>query len=97
MDAFKDVAEDFKAVYPDNLILDNWYVYFRNINKFILVSNLHVDLTDYNNYDNNEFIDGDLYHFFLNYQLGFRISHSPIPKEGEARLFILHENLLAIY
>ena len=87
MDAFKDVAEDFKAVYPDNLILDNWYVYFRNINKFILVSNLHVDLTDYSNYDNNEFIDGDLYHFFLNYQLGFRISHSPIPKEGEARLF----------
>lgn len=87
MDAFKDVAEDFKAVYPDNLILDNWYVYFRNINKFILVSNLHVDLTDYSNYDNNEFIDGDLYHFFLNYQLGFRISHSPMPKEGETRLF----------
>lgn len=87
MESFKDVAPNFKAVFPDNLVLDNWYCYFRNINKFILVSQLHVDLTDYSKYDNNEFVQGDLYHFFLNYELGYRISHSPIPKEGEARLF----------
>lgn len=87
IEAYKDISEDFKAVYPDNLVLDNWYVYFRNINKFILISDLHVDLTDYNKYDNNEFVQGDLYHFFLNDKLGYRISHSPIPKEGEARLF----------
>lgn len=87
MESFKDVAPDFNAVFPDNLVLDNWYCYFRNINKFILVSQLHVDLTDYSKYDNDEFVQGDLYHFFLNYQLGYRISHSPIPKEGETRLF----------
>lgn len=87
IEAFKDLSVDFNAVFPDNLVLDNWYVYFRNINKFILVSQLHVDLTDYSKYDNNEFVRGDLYHFFLNYQLGYRISHSPVPKEGETRLF----------
>lgn len=84
---FKDISVDFNAVFPDNLVLDNWYVYFRNINKFILISQLHVDLTDYSKYDNDEFVQGDLYHFFINYQLGYRISHSPIPKEGETRLF----------
>lgn len=87
MQSFVDVAPEFKAVFPDNLVLDNWYCYFRNINKFILVSQLHVDLTDYSKYDNDEFVQGDLYHFFLNYELGYRISHSPIPKEGETRLF----------
>lgn len=87
MEAFKDVAPDFNAVFPSNLVLDNWYVYFRNINKFIFVSQLHVDLTDYSKYDNDEYVQGDLYHFFLNYKLGYRISHSPIPKYGEARLF----------
>lgn len=85
--AFKDVSSEFNAVFPSNLVLDNWYVYFRNINKFILISQLHVDLTDYSKYDNDEFVQGDLYHFFINYQLGYRISHSPIPKEGETRLF----------
>lgn len=87
IEAFKDVAPDFKAVFPDNLVLDNWYCYFRNINRFLLISDLHVDLTDYSKYENDEYVQGDLYHFFLNYQLGYRISHSPIPKEGETRLF----------
>ena len=87
IEMWKNIAPDFKAVFPDDLVIDNWYVYFRPIGRFILVSNLHVDLTDYSHYDNNEFVKGDLYHFFLNYELGFRISHSPIPKEGEARLF----------
>lgn len=87
MEAWKDVSPEFKAVFPDDLVLDNWYVYFRPIGKFILVSQLHVDLTDYSHYDNNEFVEGDLYHFFLNYELGFRVSHNPIPKEGESRLF----------
>lgn len=87
IEAWKDIAPEFKAVFPDDLVIDNWYVYFRPLGRFILVSQLHVDITDYSHYDNNEFVEGDLYHFFLNYELGFRISHSPIPKEGEARLF----------
>lgn len=87
MEAWKNVAPEFKAVFPDDLVIDNWYIYFRPLGRFILVSQLHVDITDYSHYDNNEFVEGDLYHFFLNYELGFRISHSPIPKEGEARLF----------
>ena len=85
--AWKDIAPEFKGVFPDNIVLDNWYVYFRNANRFILINNLHFDLTDYSRYDNNEFVHGDLYHFFLNYQMGFRISHSPMCKQGEARLF----------
>ncbi len=87
MEAWKDVAPEFKAVFPDDLVLDNWYVYFRPLGKFILISELHVDLTDYSHYDNNEFVEGDLYHFFINYELGFRVSHSPISQDGETRLF----------
>ena len=87
IEAWKDIAPEFRAVFPDDIVLDNWYVYFRNLNRFILISQLHVDLTDYSKYDNNEFVQGDLYHFFINYELGFRISHSPIPKLGEIRLF----------
>lgn len=87
IEAFKDIAPDFKAVFPDNIVLDNWYCYFRNINRFLMISDLHIDLTDYSKYENDEYVQGDLYHFFLNHQLGYRISHSPIPKEGEIRLF----------
>lgn len=85
IDFGKNLAEDFNNIYPDDLVIDNWYIYFRNINKIIFINDLHLDLTDPTKYEN--YTTDDLYFVFLNSDLGYRVSHSPIPRGEEARLF----------
>lgn len=85
IDFGKDISVDFTNVYPDDVVIDNWYVYFRNTNKIVFINDLHLDLTDPTKYDN--YTTDDLYFVFLNSDLGYRVSHSPVPRGEEARIF----------
>ena len=82
---YKDLSEKFINIFPTDLVIDNWYIYFRNINKIIYLDNLHLDLTDPTKYEN--YTVGDLYHVFINSDLGYRVSHSPMCRGNEARIF----------
>lgn len=81
----KDISRDFSNIFPDDLVIDNWYIYFRNTNKIVFINDLHLDLTDPTKYDN--YTTNDLYFVFINSDLGYRVSHSPIPRGEEARVF----------
>lgn len=85
IDFGKDLSKDYINIYPDDLIIDNWYVYFRNTNKIVFINDLHLDLTDPTKYDN--YTTNDLFFVFLNSDLGYRVSHSPMCRGDETRLF----------
>src|SRR5699024_2262284 len=54
------------SVSPQNLELDNFYLYFRDINKVLLVDQVTFDLRPY--------MDGHPHFFYINSELGFRVS-----------------------
>lgn len=64
---------------PDNLELDNFYIYFRSLNKIKLLDHTTFDITDY--------ADGRLHLFFINSNLGFRIAESFTQGDDELCLF----------
>lgn len=64
---------------PQNLELDNFYLYFRDINKVLLVDQVTFDLRPYN--------DGHPHFFYVNSELGFRISQEFKIEENEVMLF----------
>lgn len=64
---------------PESLELDNWYVYFRNINKIKLLNQVTFDLSDY--------ADGEPHFFYLNSDLGYRVSQDYDQHDDEVQLF----------
>lgn len=62
-----------------NIELDNFYLYFRDINKILLVDQVTFDLRPYN--------DGHPHFFYINSKLGFRISQKFAQKDDEILLF----------
>lgn len=64
---------------PQNIELDNFYLYFRDINKVLLVDQVTFDLRPYN--------DGHPHFFYINSDLGFRVSQEFKIKENEVMLF----------
>ena len=61
------------------LVLDNFYVYFRNINKIELIDHAVVDLSNYNT--------GHPMFFYLKSDLGFRVSQEFNQAADEVMLF----------
>lgn len=82
-----NLANSFTNVSPDNLELDNFYLYFRNINQILLLDQKTFDITDY--------ADGKMHLFYINSDLGFRISDIFDQRDDEILLFrfILNTNL----
>jgi hypothetical protein len=68
------------------LVLDNLYLYFRDINKVLLVDHATFDLTNYAN--------SEPMFFYINSQLGFRISQEFNQAANEIMLFrfLIDEN-----
>ena len=64
---------------PDNIELDNFFLYFRDINKIKALDHVTFDITDY--------ADNSLYLFYINSDLGFRISQSYDQHDDELCLF----------
>lgn len=64
---------------PQNLELDNFYLYFRNINKIKLLDQITFDLTDYNT--------GHPMFFYVNSELGYRVSQAFNQAADEIMLF----------
>ncbi len=75
------------GISPDNLSLDNFYLYFRDINKIILLDQKTFDLTDY--------ADGEPHLFYINSSLGFRVSQKYDDRDDEICLFrfVINNNL----
>lgn len=64
---------------PQNIELDNFYLYFRDINKILLVDQVTFDLRPFN--------DGHPHFFYINSELGFRVSQKFSQKANEIMLF----------
>lgn len=64
---------------PQNLELDNFYLYFRNINKIVLVNEKTFDLSAYNT--------GQPMFFYINSNLGYRVSQEFNQAADEIMLF----------
>lgn len=71
---------------PQNIELDNFYLYFRDINKVLLVDQVTFDLRPY--------CDGQPHFFYINSELGFRVSQEFKIETNEVMLFrfILNQN-----
>ena len=70
---------NISSVPISELVLDNLYIYFRDINKVKLVDHLTVDLSDYNN--------SQPMFFYLKSNFGFRISQEFNQAANEVMLF----------
>ena len=64
---------------PDNIELDNFFLYFRTLNKIKVLDHVTFDITDY--------ADGEMYLFYINSELGFRVSQSYDQGDDEICLF----------
>lgn len=64
---------------PQNLELDNFYIYFRDINKILLVDQVTFDLRSYKT--------GHPMFFYINSELGFRVSSEFHQEDNEVVLF----------
>lgn len=64
---------------PQNIELDNFYLYFRNINKIILLNQVTFDLSAYNT--------GHPMFFYINSSLGYRVSQEFKQGVDEIMLF----------
>ena len=64
---------------PQNLELDNFYLYFRPIGKIKLLDQVTFDLSAYN--------DGEPHFFYINDELGFRVSQQLDQDVDEIMLF----------
>lgn len=64
---------------PQNLELDNFYLYFRDINKILLLDHVTFDLSEYNT--------GHPMFFYINSNLGFRVSQEFNQGTNEILLF----------
>ena len=73
---------------PQNIELDNFYIYFRNSSVIKLLDQVTFDLSAYN--------DGHPHFFYLNSDLGFRVSQDYDQQDDEVQLFrfIITENLI---
>lgn len=74
-----NLALNFVNISPDNLTLDNFYLYFRNINQILLLDQKTFDLTDY--------ADNKLHLFYVNSDLGFRVADTFDQEDDEVCLF----------
>lgn len=74
-----NIATSFVNVSPDNLTLDNFYLYFRSLNQILLLDQKTFDLTDY--------ADGKLHLFYITSDLGFRIDEYYSQADDEICLF----------
>lgn len=72
---------------PNSLELDNFFLYFRDLNKIIALDHVTFDLSDYN--------DSEPHLFFINSSLGFRVSQTFEQHDDELCLFrfIINPNL----
>lgn len=70
---------DLSAVSAQNLELDNFYLYFRDINKILLVDQVTFDLRPY--------ATGQPMFFYIDSELGFRVSQTFKQKDNEILLF----------
>lgn len=64
---------------PQNIRLDNFYLYFRNINKIKLLDQKTFDLSSYNT--------GHPMFFYVNSEMGYRVSQEFNQNEDEVMLF----------
>lgn len=64
---------------PTSLELDNFYLYFRDINKILLVDKVTFDLSQYNTNEPT--------FFYVNSELGFRVSQEFKENDNEVMLF----------
>ena len=67
------------SISPSLVELDNFYIYFRNINKVVLLDQRTFDLSQYN--------DGEPHFFYLNSNFGFRVSQEFNQGSDEIMLF----------
>lgn len=80
---------NISSVPTSELILDNLYIYFRDINKVKLVDHLTVDLSQYNN--------SQPMFFYLKSNFGFRVSQEFNQAADEVMLFrfIIHNGIFS--
>lgn len=70
---------NISSVAPSIVELDNFYIYFRDINKIVLLDQMTFDLSQYN--------DGEPHFFYLNSNFGFRVSQQFNQEDNEVMLF----------
>lgn len=70
---------NISSISPSLVELDNFYIYFRNINKIVLLDQRTFDLSQY--------ADGEPYFFYLNSNFGFRVSQEFNQASNEVMLF----------
>lgn len=70
---------NISSISPSLVELDNFYIYFRDINKVVLLDQMTFDLSHYN--------DGKPYFFYLNSSFGFRVSQQFNQASNEVMLF----------
>lgn len=70
---------NISSISPSLVELDNFYIYFRNINKIVLLDQRTFDLSQY--------ADGEPHFFYLNSNFGFRVSQEFNQASNEVMLF----------
>lgn len=76
IEPFKNL--DLQGIFPSDLILDNWYIYFRDDNKIKLLTDQHLDL--------RQWADDKPHYLFLEHDGAYRVSFNPDLRGSEVRI-----------